>query len=110
MKNYDLKDILTIVFILIAGLVVANHHLGLEIDALSGIEQVVFSGEERGTEYFNYDVAGGGCANESRGNGAAIKSVRMAVVRAERNGDMQQAQALQERLDVLLAERSAVCD
>ena len=118
MNQYDIKDILTLVFIALAGLIVVNHYAELEIEFLSTIEESVFEGagiityvDYSPTYYMGKKVSdGGGCQTRIRNHGLTMRNAREKLADAKEEGDSNAIIETQTDLDYLKSQKPYLCD
>lgn len=118
MGQYELKDILVLIFICLTGMIIVNHYAGLEIEFLSEIEESVFAGagvEVFSDEYLSDDIGrkvanSALCQSRLRRHGGEIRATRKKLSIAKKAGDDSLAKEIQTNLDDLIEQKYSLCD
>ena len=118
MSHYDLKDILTLIFLALTGLIVVNHYAELEIEFLSTIEESVFEGagivaidDYSPTYYMGKEVAdSGSCQSRIKKHGLIMRNARDTLTTAKEEGDANAILDAQVALDDLENQKAFLCD
>ena len=118
MSQYDLKDILSLIFLALSGLIVVNHYAELEIEFLSTIEESVFKGsgivtfeDYSPTYYMGKEVTDSGkCQSRIRNHGLIMRNAREILATAEEKKDTNAILDAQVALDNLEDQKASLCD